>query len=160
MMKTKELERKELECLTFMKNKDYQAFKYLFNGFQSVYEQTKTKYTTQVKASYLMILFSEDWQEYLYYLQKLDYEDLSDKFIQFILKIEIILGEKNIDALKKERGKIKEFDDCLEKIILFAKDEQNKKYKMEQLVSEEIKENDPMTTIKQCLKFSKKFNKV
>lgn len=159
-MKTKELEEREQKCLYAMKKKEYDSLKYMFNEFQFAYEFTRTKYTSQVKACYLMILFSEDWLEYLYFLQKLEYEDISDHYIQFIMNIEIILGESNIDALKKERGKIKEFDDCLEKIVSHAKDEQNKKYRMEQLTINEIRDENPMDTITKCLKFSKKFNKV
>lgn len=159
-MKTKELEEKEKKCLNFMKKKDYDSFKYLFNEFQHVYEVTRTEYTSKVRASYLMILLTEDWKEYLYYLQKLDFEDVSSTYISFVMDIEIILGEKNPDLLKKEKGKIKEFDDCLDKIFSNTKDKQNKKYKMEQLTVEELRDENPMETIKECLEFTKKFNKI
>lgn len=159
-MNTEEMEENEQKCLTFMQNKDYESFKYVFNEYQNYYEFNRTKYTSHVKACYLMILFSEEWLEYSYYLQKLDYTDISDRYIQFVLNIEIILGEKNIDMLKKERGKIKEFDDCLEKIISHNKDEQNKKYRMDQVTVQEIRDENPMETISKCLEFSRKFNKV
>merc|ERR1712135_19031 len=124
-MKTKEIEERETKCLSYMKKKEYNKFKYLFNEYQYVYENTRTKNTAKVKASYLMILFMDDWQEYLYYLQKLDYEDLKDPHIQFVMEIEILLGEMNPDLLKKEKGKFKDFDHCLDQIITNSKDKQN-----------------------------------
>lgn len=159
-MKTKELEEKERNCLSLMKKGEYDAFKYLFHDFQDVYEITRTQYTSKVKACYLMILLMENWQDYLYFLQKLDYEDIADEHVKFVLNLEILLGEKNPENMKNERGKYKEFDDCLKKIISLSKDEQNKQYQMEQLLVEERKEENPTDTIKSCLEFAQKFNKI
>lgn len=159
-IKTKDLESKEKTCISHMSKKEYDAFKYLFNEIMHVYDSTKTKHSITVKACYLMILLAEDWQEYLYFLQTLDFEDISNSYIQFVLNIEILLAEENISILKREIGKIKEFDHCLKKIIESVDDAKNKRYQMEQLSVEDEKVVDPIESIKECLKFTKKFNKI
>ncbi|ELQ74778.1 hypothetical protein THOM_2255 [Trachipleistophora hominis] len=159
-MRTSDIENIENKCVESMRNNDIEQFQYNFNMVKHQYNTTKTSLSTFVKACELMILLSTDFQGYLYFLETLDYEDISNEYIMFVLKIERLMTEENTALIKEQLGKYKEWDGCIHNIIK-ALENNDTKYKMEQIsVVSKPAEHSPIQTIKDCILFSKNFNKI
>ncbi|ELA47374.1 hypothetical protein VCUG_01143 [Vavraia culicis subsp. floridensis] len=159
-MKTSEIENIENKCIESMRNNDLEQFQYNFNMVKHQYNTTKTSVSTFVKACELMILLSTDFLAYLYFLETLDYEDINNEHIMFVLGIERLMTEENVALINQQLGKYKEWDGCIRSIIK-ALESKDSRFKMEQInVAAEPAEHSPLQTIKDCILFSKNFNKI
>lgn len=107
-MKVEDIQEIENKCIASIRNNDLDAFSYNFNIVKYQYGHQKTPTSAYVKASHLIYLLATHFIDYLCFLETLDYEDTRDENIIFVLRIEQLMTEENVSAIRKQMGKFKE----------------------------------------------------